>query len=210
MQDLWIFISALVIAYLVPGPDMVLILQTSAIRGRANALAVAAGLGFARASHVFLAAIGLATLLRTAPAAFEIIRYVGAIYLMWIGVGLLRAHSLLPGPAATPSADKNQSWVISLRRGLLTNLLNPKSLLFCSVLLPQFIQSEHAAPGQFLLLGSILVAVGLVFDLMYAVAGAMLARWIAHSTLAQHLQRWIFGTLLIGFGLRLFLSPRPA
>lgn len=129
---------------------------------------------------------------------------------MWLGVVLLRAHPLLPDQAVTPSADKNLSWVTSLRRGLLTNLLNPKSLLFCSVLLPQFTQSEHAAPGQFLLLGSILVAVGVAFDLIYAGAGAMLARWISHSTFAQRLQRWVFGTLLIGFGLRLILSPRPA
>lgn len=70
MHDLWIFMGALAIAYLVPGPDMVLILQTSAISGRTKALAVAAGLGFARASHVFLAAVGLATLLRTAPCSF--------------------------------------------------------------------------------------------------------------------------------------------
>ncbi|OLP56366.1 lysine transporter LysE [Rhizobium rhizosphaerae] len=210
MADLSVFIGALAVAYLVPGPDMVLILQTGALQGRVRALAVAIGLALARAVHVFLAVVGLAALLSASPWAFEIVRVAGAAYLIWLGVGILRSRSLLPEGVVLPASDNGRSWSAAMRRGLLTNLLNPKALLFCSVLLPQFIRPENGSvPGQFLLLGMILVAVGLVFDLVYAGAGAMLGRWIALHPLVQLLQRWVFAALLIGFGVSLALSQRP-
>lgn len=210
MADLWIFVGALSVAYLVPGPDMLLILQTGALQGRAQALGVAIGLAFARAIHVFLAAIGLAALLRTAPWAFEIVRVVGAAYLIWLGVGILRARSRSAEGMAMPASDNVHSWLTAVRHGLLTNLLNPKALLFCSVLLPQFIQPGHGSiPWQFLLLGTILVAVGLVFDLIYVGAGATLGRWLGSHPLVQNIQRWVFASLLIGFAVRLILSQRP-
>ena len=210
LVDFWMFAGALAVAYLVPGPDMVLILQTGLLRGRRHALAVAAGLAVARATHVLLAAAGLAALLRTMPAAFDVVRIAGAAYLMWLGVSILRSASLvsdLPGPA---TSDDGRSSMRAALRGLLTNLLNPKALLFCSVLLPQFVRPESGSvPGQFALLGAILVAIGLMFDIVYAGAGATLSRWAGRSPLAQRLQRWAFATLLLGFGLRLALSQRP-
>lgn len=96
------------------------------------------------------------------------------------------------------------------RRGFLTNLLNPKALLFCSVLLPQFIRPEQGSvPGQFLVLGAILVGIGLSFDFAYAGAGMLLSRWFARHPLVEFFQRWIFASLLIGFGMPLALSQHP-
>lgn len=211
LVDFWIFAGALAIAYLVPGPDMVLILQTGLLRGRTHALAVAAGLAAARATHVFLAAAGLAALLRTMPAAFEVVRVAGAAYLMWLGVSIFRSSppaSDLSGPAACD--QDRSSWLRAALRGLLTNLLNPKALLFCSVLLPQFVSPESGSvPGQFAVLGAILVVIGLMFDIVYAGAGATLSRWAGRRPHAQRLQRWVFATLLVGFGLRLALSQQP-
>jgi len=210
IADLWIFVGALAVAYLVPGPDMVLVLQTGALKGRAQAFAVAIGLAVARALHVLLAAIGLAALLRTAPWVFEIVRVAGAAYLIWLGVAILRARSPSPEGMAIQASDNGRSWLTAARRGFLTNVLNPKALLFCSVLLPQFVRVEHGSvPGQFLLLGTILVAIGLIFDLIYAGAAAALGRWLDRHPLVQNCQRWAFGSLLIGFGTRLALSPRP-
>lgn len=210
MADLWIFVGTLAVAYLVPGPDMLLVLQTGAIRGRTQAIAVAIGLAFARAVHVFVAAIGLAALLRTAPWVFEIVRITGAAYLIWLGFGLLRIRSLSPEGASLPANENNRSHSAAARQGLLTNLLNPKALLFCSVLLPHFIRPEHGSiPEQFLLLGIVLVAAGLVFDLIYAGAGAAFGKWIARYPLVEVIQRWVFASLLISFGVRLALSQRP-
>lgn len=210
MSELGLFIGALVVVYMVPGPDMFLILQTGVTARRGPALATAAGLALARAAHVALAALGLAALLSTSPMAFEIVRFAGAAYLIWLGIEILRARSLQPDTTATQKPVRARSNRAAFYRGLLTNILNPKALLFCSVLLPQFIQpGQESVAEQFLLLGVILVGVGLAFDLIYASAGLALSRWIARHPFAQRLQCWTFAAILIGFGFRLVLSPRP-
>ena len=87
---------------------------------------------------------------------------------------------------------------------MLTNLLNPKALLFCSVLLPQFIVPDaESVTTQFAMLGLVLVVVGLLFDSSYALAGTWVGRWLERSPTAQRVQRWLFGGLLIGFATRL-------
>ncbi|MCM5556849.1 LysE family translocator [Pleomorphomonas sp. JP5] len=210
MIDFWMFAGALAVAYLVPGPDMVLVLQTGLLKGRPQALAVAAGLATARATHVLMAAAGLAALLNTVPAAFEAVRFAGAAYLVWLGLAILRSSSSSPEDAGSQMSEGRQSWSSAMLRGLLTNLLNPKALLFCSVLLPQFVRPDNGSvPGQFAVLGTILVGIGLMFDAVYAGAGATLSRWASRCPLAQRLQRWTFAALLVSFGLRLALSQRP-
>jgi threonine/homoserine/homoserine lactone efflux protein len=209
MGELGLFVGALIVVYLVPGPDMVLILQTGAVSGRAPAFAVAAGFALARAIHVALAAFGLAALLTTSPMAFEVVRYAGTAYLVWLGIQILRAPTLLPG---TPTAGPGQaaSLLPTFYRGLMTNISNPKALLFCSVLLPQFVHAEQDSfAGRFLFLGVVLVITGLLFDIVYATVGMAIGRWIARSPRVQIIQRWLFATMLIGFGIRLVFSPRP-
>jgi len=203
MGELSIFIGALAGAYLVPGPDMILLLQTGAAQGRKHALAAAVGLAAARGTHVALAGLGLAALLRTAPLAFEIVRVAGAAYLIWLGIAILRAPSAFPD-GSEGSADGTGSYSSAALKGLLTNLLNPKALLFCSVLLPQFIRPDHGSVGaQFLLLGVILIGVGIAFDIAYAFSGSTLGHWIARRRSVAMAQRWAFAALLIGFGARL-------
>ncbi|AMS15167.1 lysine transporter LysE [Pseudomonas chlororaphis] len=202
MAQLWMFFLALAVVYLLPGPDMILLLQTGARQGKGLALATAVGLAIARGCHVALAALGLATLFKAAPWTFEVVRLGGAAYLLWLGVQCLRAH-LLPCLQDGQAASALR-WRGAIRRGLLTNLLNPKALLFCSVLLPQFIDPQ-AGPvaAQFASLGLLLVLVGLLFDSAYALAGAWIGRWLAHNRAAQRVQQWLFGSLLIGFAVRL-------
>ncbi|MHC8317002.1 LysE family translocator [Pseudomonas sp. LB3P31] len=202
MSELWLFMMALAVVYLLPGPDMILLLQTGARQGKPAALATAIGLGIARACHVALAALGLAALFKAAPWTFDAVRLAGAAYLLWIGIQCLRT-TMLPNLSDT-GPIQGPRWREAIQRGLLTNLLNPKALLFCSVLLPQFID-PHAGPvlGQFMVLGAMLVGVGLLFDSVYALTGAALGRWLQHSPSAQRLQQWVFGSLLIGFAVRL-------
>ena len=203
MTELWLFFMALAVVYLLPGPDMILLLQTGARQGKGAALATALGLGVARGCHVALAALGLAALFRTAPWTFDVIRLAGAAYLLWIGIQCLRTTMLPSLNGADATTDKPR-WPNAIRRGLLTNLLNPKALLFCSVLLPQFINPQ-AGPvlAQFATLGVMLVGVGLLFDSAYALVGAALGRWLQRSPSAQRVQQWLFGSLLIGFAVRL-------
>jgi threonine/homoserine/homoserine lactone efflux protein len=203
MTNLWLFFLALAVVLLLPGPDMILLLQTGARQGRGPALATAIGLGIARACHVALAALGLAALFKAAPWTFEVVRLAGAAYLLWIGLHCLRS-TLLPPLNAEAASNRHRQLRTAIRRGLLTNLLNPKALLFCSVLLPQFIVNDSTPVlSQFAVLGALLVCIGLMFDSAYALTGAALGRWLQHHPTAQRVQQWLFGSLLIGFAVRL-------
>lgn len=203
MAELWLFLIALVVVYVLPGPDMILLLQTGARQGKGAALATAVGLGVARGCHVALAALGLSALFKTAPWTFDVVRLAGAAYLLWMGFQCLRT-TLLPGFEDAGVEAGKRHWYQAIRRGLLTNLLNPKALLFCSVLLPQFIDPRNGPVlGQFATLGVVLVGVGLLFDSTYALAGVALGRWLQRSPSAQRIQQWLFGSLLIGFAVRL-------
>jgi threonine/homoserine/homoserine lactone efflux protein len=203
MAGLWLFFMALAVVYLLPGPDMILLLQTGARQGKSAALATAIGLAIARGCHVALAALGLAALFKAAPWTFDVVRLAGAAYLLWIGIQCLRS-TLVPNLNGAEHSSADTRWRDAIKRGLLTNLLNPKALLFCSVLLPQFINPKTGPVlMQFATLGVVLVAVGLLFDSAYALVGAALGRWLQRSPSAQRLQQWLFGSLLIGFAVRL-------
>jgi threonine/homoserine/homoserine lactone efflux protein len=203
MENLALFVLALSMVLLMPGPDMILLLQTGARQGRGKALATALGLAIARGCHVALAALGLATLFKVSPWTFEIVRMGGAAYLLWLGLKMFKP-GVMSGANADTSGESVISWRTAILRGLLTNLLNPKALLFCSVLLPQFIDANAGSvAGQFAKLGVILVLIGLSFDSVYAMAGGWVGKWLARNATAQRIQQWLFGSLLIGFAVRL-------
>lgn len=201
-----VYIAALFVVYAVPGPDMALVLQTSIGRGARTGFAAAGGLGVSRATHVTLSACGVAALLRSAPWLYEVVRYGGAVYLGWIALQIFRSpvFALPAGEAVTPGVRPLRAAFV---KGLLTNLLNPKALLFCSVLLPQFVRPEAGPVAlQMIELGVILVATGACFDAAYAVGAARIADWMRAHPLAQTVQRWAFSAALIGFALRLSLD----
>ena len=202
---LLIYLAALAAIYAVPGPDMALVLQTSIGRGVRPGMAAAAGLSLARTAHVTLSACGVAALIRSAPWLYEVIRYGGALYLAYVAIQVFRSpvFALGDGDAAAAAGELGQSVV----KGLLTNLLNPKALLFCSVLLPQFVRPE-AGPVvlQMFELGALLVAAGVCFDLACVFGASRIAAWMRAHPLAQTVQRWTFSAALIGFALRLSMD----
>ncbi|MFK0682776.1 LysE family translocator [Ochrobactrum sp. BD67] len=202
MSEMWLYAGALAAAFLIPGPDMILLLQTGAARGRGHALAVAAGLAIARTCHVALAALGLAALLHAFPVAFQCVRIASAGYLVWLAIGILR-HPL-PTVDAVGGLCERRSYLASARKGLLTNLLNPKALLFCSVLLPQFVHPANGSIAlQFAVLGGIMTTVGLLFDTLYAFTGSSLGTLFKRYPAIQSVQRWGFAALLFGFAAKL-------
>ncbi|MCH4539918.1 LysE family translocator [Ochrobactrum sp. A-1] len=202
MGEMWLYAGALAAAFLIPGPDMLLLLQTGAAQGRTHALAAAAGLAIARACHVALAALGLAALLHAFPVAFQFVRIISAFYLVWLAIGILR-HPL-PTVDTVGGARERRSYMASARKGLLTNLLNPKALLFCSVLLPQFVHPENGSITlQFALLGAVMTMVGLSFDTIYAFTGSSLGNLFKRYPAIQTVQRWGFAALLFGFAAKL-------
>ena len=183
---------------------------TTARRGVAQGLdlgvRLAGGLGVARATHVTLSACGVAALLRSAPWLYDVVRYGGAVYLAWVGVQIFRSP-VFALPEGGVAGGESQPLRAAFIKGLLTNLLNPKALLFCSVLLPQFVRPEAGPVAlQMVELGLVLLAIGVCFDAIYAIGAARIASWMRAHPLAQTLQRWTFSAALIGFALRLSLD----
>lgn len=167
-----VYLAALAGVYILPGPDMALVIATGAARGARTAAVTACGIALSRATHVLLSGMGLAALMVAHPGMLSLVKWIGAVYLCYLAVQLVRADIRLPAEtAATRTAGS------FLLRGFLTNLLNPKALLFCSLLLPQFI-SDGAGPVlvQYLWLGGLLVATGLMFDILYALFAVHIAR----------------------------------
>lgn len=176
-SDLLVFMAALAAVYLLPGPDMALVISTSAFRGPKSGLMAALGLALSRTLHVALSALGLAALFHTHPLLFDGVRWVGAAYLMWLAWKLL---SRADGDATEIATETGAGWA-AIQRGVLTNLLNPKALMFCALLLPQFVSTQHDLAAQYLILGSVLVGLGLLFDVVYALAASSVAKRFSGS-----------------------------
>lgn len=191
LSDLLVFIAALIAAYLLPGPDMALVVSTSAFRGPRNGLMVALGLALSRTLHVALSALGLAALFYTHPMLFDGARWLGAAYLMWLAWKILRSGE---GDASATASDA-RTGLAAIYKGVMTNLLNPKALMFCALLLPQFVSAQHGLAAQYLLLGSILVGMGLMFDVAYALAASTLAKRFSGSPSVRKISRLVFSSV---------------
>lgn len=171
-STLIMYLVALAGVFLLPGPDMALVVATGAARGAGIALVTALGIAASRAMHVLMSGLGLAALMAAHPGALYLIRWGGAAYLIFLAIKVLRANMQLDTVAqVAPTAGA------SLMRGFLTNLLNPKALLFCSLFLPQFVSASGGSVAmQYLWLGFLLVSTGLFFDTIYALLASRITR----------------------------------
>ncbi|MCW3478384.1 LysE family translocator [Neisseriaceae bacterium JH1-16] len=202
LSVLSLYLAALVAVYVLPGPDMAMVMATSASRGVKTGLLTTLGIAASRFFHVMMSGLGLAALFATHPLLFNAVRWIGAGYLLWLAWKVVRAK---PTPAAAPVAAEAGSSAIA--RGFLTNLLNPKALMFCALFLPQFVSPAHGAVlPQFALLGVILVAVGLCFDTAYAFAAGGLARRLKGRQPMVKLQKGLLGSVFVVMAGRLILG----
>lgn len=187
---------------------MILVLGTTVSDGVRRAIATAVGLALARSIHVLLAAVGLAALLESQPWAYHTLRLSGAAYLIYLGWQFFRKAGSLPAQSTLAAvAPPSRGYLVAFHRGLTTNLLNPKSLIFCSVLLPQFIHPDlSGVAGQFGVLALILVVTGFVFDVGYALMGRGLWALTAENEKYQRAQNNVFAVLMMGIGLKVAFS----
>ncbi|MBM5574522.1 LysE family translocator [Deefgea sp. CFH1-16] len=208
IHDLGLFMISGLLLNMAPGPDSLLIVTRSAAQGWRAGSAAALGIGSGTLIHIIAAALGLSAILATSATAFSVVKYIGAIYLLYIGVGLLLSKTA----AVTPVADENLA-PLSLRRiyvqGFLTNLFNPKVAIFFLAFVPQFIspQAENKALA-FILLGCIFNLNGMLWCHLLAVTSAMASQRLqASRAVSQWLNRLI-GALFISFGIKLALVDR--
>ena len=141
--QLWLFFVLVFGVILLPGLDMAFVLASSLVGGRGSGFAATAGIVAGGVVHVTMGALGIVAVLQLVPVAFNLVLLGGAVYIAWIGIGLLRSR----GAFAAPGRERVRSRAATFRQGMVTSLLNPKAYLFTLAVLPQFMKPESGNVG---------------------------------------------------------------
>lgn len=202
IHDLWTFVVAVLLFLTLPGPGTFALLTATGRGGVRGGYTALAGLLLGDQVLMWLAAAGVAALLQANPVLFRAMQYLGAAYLVWIGIGLLRAPrgDGAPGPIRMHPAHY-------FRQGLLITLLNPKAIVFYMAFFPLFIDpAAHCGVATFATMAGLIVLLGVAYCSLLIVVGHALARRVReHPRLGLWLRRGA-GVFLIGFGVRLGTS----
>ncbi len=197
LPTIGLFMLAALGLLLIPGPSVLYITARSAAQGRRAGLASVVGIELASLAHAGTAALGLSALLLTSALAFSVVKYVGAAYLIYLGVRtLLARHGDQEGPAQVP-----RRYSQLCMQGFLVNLLNPKTALFFYAFLPQFVvPARGAAPGQILVFGVLFVLLASCTDSLYAVLGSTVGQRLSRHARFRRSQRYVTGSVYIALG----------
>jgi threonine/homoserine/homoserine lactone efflux protein len=205
-HDLWLFMLSGLLLNITPGPDTLYILGRSTGQGwRAGAVATL-GITAGTLVHVCAAALGLSAILAASATAFTIVKFVGAAYLLYVGIGLIRSAGKIEPATVAPDNRPASTRGIFLQ-GFLTNVLNPKVALFFLAFLPQFVAADAASkPVAFLLLGGIFNFNGTLWNLLLAWSAARISGKLAPGVAFKKWVNRSVGALFVGVGLRLALA----
>ena len=203
IENYWGFVAAAVLLNLTPGSDTIYILTRSIAQGRKAGMASALGISAGILVHCVLVSLGLAQIVAHSPTLFAILKYSGAAYLLYLGIKMWRSPPL----AAESEAGGVQAGLWPLfRQGLLTNLLNPKVVLFFLALLPQFVSTGVSSPLPFLLLGFTFLLTGTLWCLLLACAAAPFGGLLRKQPVVGKMMNRISGMVFVGLGLKIGLS----
>jgi threonine/homoserine/homoserine lactone efflux protein len=196
-SSLMFFIGAALLLLVIPGPAVFYILGRSIGHGRSAGLVSALGISVVTLVHTAAAAVGLSALLMSSAIAFGAVKYLGAAYLIYLGVQKLRREESMELQEGAPS--------IKLRRifaqGIVVNVLNPKSALFFFAFLPQFVDASRGnVVGQILFLGILFAFLGMLSDSLWAIFAGTLAQWLRGNARWMRAQRYVSGGMLISLG----------
>ena len=201
LDVLVLFLVAALTFAVMPGPAIVYVVARTLAGGRRAGLWASLGVHVGGYAHVLAAVAGLAVLLHAVPMLYAALKLAGALYLVWIGIGLIRQT------LAGATIEMPRVAAASFRQSVLVEILNPKAALFYLAFLPQFTTQGDAWPVtvQLLVLGVIVNALFSVADLIYVLAADQARSRLAHSTAVQWIKR-AGGAILIGLGVNLALS----
>jgi threonine/homoserine/homoserine lactone efflux protein len=193
-----LFLLAALGLLIIPGPAVLYIITRSVEQGKRAGFASVLGVELAGLIHTVAAALGLSALLLASALAFSIVKYLGAAYLIYLGIRTLLArektievHTALPRSASRLFAQ-----------GFLVNLLNPKTALFFYAFLPQFVDPARGAViEQILLFGTLFVSLAFCTDSLYALLGSTIGGLFRRSALLRRVQRYVTGGIYIVLGL---------
>ena len=195
------FLIAGILLNLTPGADTLYIVSRSVAQGRKAGVASAFGIMTGSIVHTTFAAFGLSAVLAASALAYQTIKYLGAAYLLYLGVRMIieKSHLLVGGKEIPPDPLRN-----IYRQGVFTNILNPKVALFFLSFLPQFIDPNFAhGPIPFLILGLTFTTTGTLWCLVLAYSAASFTRRLREHTASAKFMQKLCGAVFVGLGLRL-------
>lgn len=196
-SSLGLFVIAALVLLLTPGPAVLYIVTRSIDQGRRAGLVSVLGVHVGTLAHIFAAAAGLSALLAASATAFGVVKYLGAAYLIYIGVRRLQDRRTIATGTPAPPKRLRRAFV----DGVIVNVLNPKTALFFLAFLPQFVTVSHGHVGaQIVCLGVVFVLLGAVTDSLYALSAGSAAQWLRARPGFLASERWISGSLYIGLG----------
>jgi threonine/homoserine/homoserine lactone efflux protein len=211
MMPLDLYLSYLVAALVViaaPGPDSLNSLAIGMARGRREGVAYALGVGVGCLVHTVWAMLGISAVVAASATLFNVIKWIGVAYLVWLGLQALRSSGGLAAMGAAPAGGRNA--LQRFRQGVLTNALNPKVMLFFLAFLPQFVDPQHgvAVIWQLALMGLTFTAItALAYSALAWSAGTVGARLVKQPRIAVWLER-ATGVVFIAMAARLALAER--
>lgn len=191
------FTSAALILLVIPGPAVSYILGRSIGQGSTAGIVSALGIAVGTLFHVAAAVLGLSAVLVSSAVAFSVVKYLGAAYLVFLGIQRFRREDVF-APAEAAAA-------VPLRRvfaeGVLVNILNPKTAMFVFAFLPQFVDASRPnVAGQIFLLGLLFAVMGIVSDSLWAIFAGTLAHWLRSRSRWTQVPRYVSGSMLISLG----------
>lgn len=208
LNDLLLFAGAALLMVLTPGPNMIYLISRSICQGRRAGVLSLFGVAAGFVVHMLCAAAGLTALFMTIPLAYEVLKWAGAIYLLYLAWQAVRPGSRSPFQARDLPIDSPRKLFFM---GFLTNVLNPKIAVFYLAIFPQFVSPGHGSVFvQSVQLGLTQIAVSFSVNLCIVMFAARLAPWFARSPRWLAAQRYLMGTVLAAMAVRLALEPRRA
>ncbi|UGB30363.1 LysE family translocator [Metabacillus sp. B2-18] len=203
MNDFLTFLVLSLFVVMSPGIDTALITKRTISDGRKDGFSMALGITTGSFVHTFAAAFGLSAILLQSAVAFEILKYVGAFYLIYLGIS-----SFISRKKKDPAAENQQDAQMkksAFKQGLISNVLNPKVAMFFLTFLPQFIQTGENATQQLIIMGVIYTLLSISWFFIYVFFINYLREWLL-SPKVQIIMDRATGLVLIGFGLKLALD----
>lgn len=208
LNDLLLFSGAALLMVLTPAPNMIYLISRSICQGRKAGVISLIGVIAGFLVHMFAAAVGLTALFLVVPLAYEILKWVGAAYLLYLAWQAVRPGARSPFEARQLPEDPPSKLFFM---GFLTNVLNPKIAVFYLSIFPQFVSPEHGSVFmQSVVLGLTQIAVSFTVNLAIALSAAHLARWFIRNPRWLAAQRYFMSFVLAGLAVRLAAEHRRA
>ena len=198
------FIPAAIALIIAPGPDSIYTLSRSISDGRTEGVTAAAGSSTGSIVHTTGAVLGLSAILETSALAYTVVKFVGAGYLVYLGIQTLRNKEEFEISAEDTSYTPTESY----RNALIINVLNPKVAIFFLAFLPQFVRPGGDFALQIFILGVVYATLGFCYQALLAILSSQAREIVLERDIVQNLLRYLSGSVIFGFGVKLALEKR--